>query len=105
MDSVVRAPAELNTSLTFENISSIGVRSGLHGGNGTTRAPASSTASTTSSALCGLRLSQITTSPGRYTVDEIRGEPGPSGHTSRRWGILLRLEDGAVISEPDVWEA
>jgi hypothetical protein len=25
--------------------------------------------------------------PGRYHVDEIRADPLPSGHTSRRWGI------------------
>jgi hypothetical protein len=39
--------------------------------------------------------------PGRYTVDEIRGEPGPSGHTSRRWGVLLKLEDESIVTEPD----
>jgi hypothetical protein len=43
--------------------------------------------------------------PGRYTVDEIRAEPAPSGHTSRRWGVIFKLEDGTIISEPDPWEA
>jgi hypothetical protein len=43
--------------------------------------------------------------PGRSTVDEIRGEPAPSGHTSRRWGVILQLADGTIISEPDPWEA
>ena len=56
--------------LTFETISSIGVRSGLYGG-GTTRAPAPSTGS---SDLCGLTLSQMTTSlsidPNPYEVAE-----------------------------------
>src|SRR3954465_14896785 len=47
--SVVRAAADLIAPLTFEIISSIGLRSGLHGGSGITRAPAASTASTTSS--------------------------------------------------------
>jgi hypothetical protein len=42
---------------------------------------------------------------GRYTVDEIRGGPGPSGHTSRRWGVILKFEEGTIISEPDPWEA
>ena len=42
---------------------------------------------------------------GRYTVDEISTEPGPSGHTSRRWGVLLKLRDGTVVSEPEPWEA
>src|SRR5205823_6011836 len=60
---VVRAATDRNDSLTLENISSMGVRSGLHGGSGTTLAPAASTALTTTLALCGLRLSQITTSP------------------------------------------
>src|SRR5215472_13853024 len=62
--AVVRAAADLIAPLTFENISSIGVRSGLYDGSGTTRAPASSTASTASSDRCGLGLSQTTTSPG-----------------------------------------
>src|ERR1700729_3986572 len=42
---VVRAATDRTTFLTFENISSIGVRSGLYGGSGTTRAPAASPAS------------------------------------------------------------
>ena len=44
---VDRAAADRNASLTFENISSIGLRSGLDGGNGMTRAPACATAATT----------------------------------------------------------
>jgi hypothetical protein len=43
--------------------------------------------------------------PGRYTVDEISTEPLPSGHTARRWGVILKLEDGTIIEEPDPWEA
>jgi hypothetical protein len=42
---------------------------------------------------------------GRYTVDEIRGEPAPSRHTSRRWGTIFKREDGLIIWEPDPWEA
>jgi hypothetical protein len=42
--------------------------------------------------------------PGRYAVDEIRGEPGPSGPISRRWGVLLKLEDDSIVTEPDPWE-
>jgi hypothetical protein len=41
---------------------------------------------------------------GRYTVDEIRDEPGPSGHNSRRWGVILKLEYGSIVTEPDSWE-
>src|SRR6185437_5474995 len=62
---VVRPAIDRTTFLTFENISSIGIRSGLYDGRGTTCAPAASTASIASSDLCGLTLSQITTSPGR----------------------------------------
>src|SRR5262245_30634883 len=62
--SVVRAATDRSVALTFENISSIGVRSGLDDGKGMTRALAASTARTTDSAWCGWRLSQITTSPG-----------------------------------------
>src|SRR3954452_20538735 len=62
--SVVRAAADRSAPLTFETISSIGVRSGLYDGSGTTRAPAASTASIASSDRCGWRLSQTTTSPG-----------------------------------------
>ncbi len=42
--------------------------------------------------------------PGRYTVDEISSRPFPSGHTARRWGVLLKLDDGRTIEEPDPWE-
>ena len=40
---------------------------------------------------------------GRYTVDEIRAEPFPSGHTSRQWGRLIRHPDGRVEAEPWPW--
>ncbi len=39
--------------------------------------------------------------PGRYHVDEISGDPLPSGHTSRRWGIAIERADGTVVLEPD----
>jgi hypothetical protein len=42
---------------------------------------------------------------GRYAVDEIRDEPAPSGHTSRRCGVILELEYGSIVTEPDPWEA
>jgi hypothetical protein len=42
--------------------------------------------------------------PGRYIVYEVRSEPGPSGHTSRWWGVILKLGDGTIISKPDPWE-
>jgi hypothetical protein len=28
--------------------------------------------------------------PGRYHIEEIRHDPLPSGHTSRRWGIAAK---------------
>jgi hypothetical protein len=42
---------------------------------------------------------------GRYHIDEIAADPLSSGHTSRRWGIGIRLADGAVLLELDPWEA
>ena len=39
--------------------------------------------------------------PGRYDVDEIRGEPFPSGHTSRSWGRMIRHPDGRVETVRD----
>jgi hypothetical protein len=42
--------------------------------------------------------------PGRYDVDEIRGDPFPSGHTSRQWGRMIRHPDGRVEDEPWPWE-
>jgi len=41
---------------------------------------------------------------GRYTVDEIASEPLPSGHTARRWGVMLKLDDGTVIEEAGPWD-
>jgi hypothetical protein len=43
--------------------------------------------------------------PGRYHVDEISAAPSTSGHTARRWGIILKLADGRIIEEPDAWES
>ncbi len=43
--------------------------------------------------------------PGRYTVDEISSKPLPSGHTARRWGVLLKLDDRTILEEPDPWDA
>jgi hypothetical protein len=45
-----------------------------------------------------------TSAPGRYTVDEIRDQPSPSGYTSRRWGVILHLAGGRIVEEPDPWE-
>ena len=36
---------------------------------------------------------------GRYHVDEISADPLPSGHTSRRWGIVIRWRDRALFLE------
>src|SRR5512135_1459231 len=61
---VVRAAADFRNIFAFDHNSSIGVRSELYGGNGTNSAPACSISCFTSTSWCGLRLSQITTSPG-----------------------------------------
>jgi len=37
--------------------------------------------------------------PGRYTVDEISSKPLPSGHTARRWGVLLKLDNRTLYDE------
>jgi hypothetical protein len=42
--------------------------------------------------------------PGRYQVDETSAVALPSGRTSRRWGLLLKLDNGTIIEEPDPWE-
>lgn len=42
--------------------------------------------------------------PGRYRVDEIAADPLPSGHTSRRWGIVIKRSDCTVEVEPGPWE-
>jgi hypothetical protein len=34
--------------------------------------------------------------PGRYHVDEISADPLPSGHKSRRWGVLIKRADGSL---------
>jgi hypothetical protein len=41
---------------------------------------------------------------GRYVVDEIATDPLPSGHTARRWGVILKLDNGTIVEEPDPWE-
>jgi hypothetical protein len=43
--------------------------------------------------------------PGRYHFAQIEREPLPSGHTSRRWGVGLKMPDGSVVIERDPWEA
>jgi hypothetical protein len=36
--------------------------------------------------------------PGIFHVAEIRSDPLPSGHTSRRWGVGIKLRDGTMES-------
>jgi hypothetical protein len=40
---------------------------------------------------------------GRYHLDEISADPLPSGHTSRRWGVVTKGKDGSATFEPDPW--
>ena len=42
---------------------------------------------------------------GRYHVDENGDDMLPSRHTSRRWGVVIKRDDGSVVVEPDPWEA
>jgi hypothetical protein len=37
--------------------------------------------------------------PVRYLVDEICADPVPSGHTSPRWGVAIKRQDGSVVIE------
>lgn len=39
--------------------------------------------------------------PGRYTVQEVESDPAGNPHNIRRWGSILRLEDGSVAVHPD----
>jgi hypothetical protein len=43
--------------------------------------------------------------PGRYHVDEISADPLPSGHSSRRWGVVIAKQDGTVSVDRDPWPA
>jgi hypothetical protein len=40
---------------------------------------------------------------GRYHVDEIGSDLMPSGHTSRRWGVVINHADGTVTMDVDPW--
>jgi hypothetical protein len=40
---------------------------------------------------------------GRYHIDQIERDPLPSGHTSRRWGVGIKRDEGAIVIEPDPW--
>jgi hypothetical protein len=42
---------------------------------------------------------------GCYHVEQIEREPLPSGHTSRRWGVGLKMPVGSVVIERDPCEA
>jgi len=43
--------------------------------------------------------------PGYYYVDEISADLLPSVHSSRRWGVAIKRQNGSVVIEPDPWEA
>jgi hypothetical protein len=43
--------------------------------------------------------------PGRYHIEELPLKPFPSGHTSRRWGVVIKRADGSIGIEPDPREA
>jgi len=42
--------------------------------------------------------------PGRYHVGEISSDPLPSRHTSRRWSVGIKRQDGSVELEARPWE-
>jgi len=39
--------------------------------------------------------------PGRYTIQEVDSDPGGHPHNIRRWGAILRMDDGSVVVNPD----
>jgi hypothetical protein len=42
---------------------------------------------------------------GPWHIDEISADPLPPGHTSRRWGVAIKRQDGSVVIQRDSWEA
>jgi hypothetical protein len=51
----------------------------------------------------GLEAEIRASKPGKYHVDEIIANRLPSGHTSRRWGVAIKFQNGSVELEPDPW--
>jgi hypothetical protein len=43
--------------------------------------------------------------PGRYHIDEMSSTPLSSGHTARRWGVVVHNADGRIEKDPDPWPA
>jgi hypothetical protein len=41
--------------------------------------------------------------PGRYRIDEITHDPLHFGHTSRRWGVAIKRDDGSVLVVLGPW--
>jgi hypothetical protein len=41
--------------------------------------------------------------PGRYHVGGVSADPLPSGDTSRRWEVGIKLDDGSIVIERDPW--
>lgn len=39
--------------------------------------------------------------PGRYTIQEVEADPAGHPHNIRRWGSILRMDDGSVVVNPD----
>ncbi len=38
--------------------------------------------------------------PGRYAVEEIESDGLGHDHNTRRWGSLMRFDDGSVVLDP-----
>lgn len=39
--------------------------------------------------------------PGRYSVEEVDTDGLGHGHITRRWGSLMRFDDGSVVVDPE----
>ena len=59
---------------------------------------------TTLRAVCGAPSFWRKFSRTDPRIVTIEREPLPSGHTSRRFGVGLKLADGSVVIERDSWD-
>jgi hypothetical protein len=39
-----------------------------------------------------------------WQIDQIERDPLRSGHTSRRWGVGIKKQDGSIVVERDPWD-
>jgi hypothetical protein len=42
--------------------------------------------------------------PGRYSVEELETDGLGHAHVNRRWGSLMRFDDGTIVVDPETDE-